>query len=768
MKRILLLLACVVYSIPVVKAQGEENIWSFGNHYSLDFNTSPPTLTDQTFINGQPPLLSKGNYRNSIAVSDATGNMQFLVKLRTTGSGPLATIPCIFDRFEEPIDGTHLMNTMLPEGMPVVIPHPGNASQYYIFYVRGGALFYSLFDMTLNNGLGHIVPGLHNVVLSSYNSVNGSRMTAVRGCNGVWLVIRNILENKYSSFLVGMAGINNNAVISECGLYPVGRYYGDGITLKASPNGKMLITGLGGINAQNIIRGGVELYDFEPCSGKVKNPRLLDTGYVSAGFCFSPDNSKLYVSENETVVPTSNPPYLGNNELGHIYQYDLSLADETAIINSKTLIGTNPPTIISDPFVGCIIQSRFALGDMKLGPNGKIYLLNQSKKDACNYWGPNNSNPAMAFHVIHLPDNAGTACQLELNAIYNSWGYGNPPAMLNSSSYTELPRDLITFKMSSDTIDGQSHYLVNCFEDSIHLVAENFACYTWDNGTNDSSRVIYAPGTYYLNYYRDCTVSTDTYHVEFIELPSAQTMQYGCANDLTIKAVVPQSSNVNFQYDLKRADGLMVLSGTSKNGFAASNLLEGNYLLTISSPQGCDTVIPITLKAYPPMELVVSPADTLIRYGDSVMLNAFGAISYHWWPTAALDSATLSNPMAKPLKPTLFTVIGINEYGCMDTGRVNVNIDYSMPDMVPNAFSPNGDGINDVFRIAGTTYQKIREFNIFNRLGQRIFSTMDPRSGWDGSQKGIPCDAGTYYYLIKLDYPDGTTKTYKGDVTLVR
>lgn len=768
MKRILILLVWVVCSNSVASAQGEENIWSFGNHYSLDFNTSPPTLTDQTFINGQPPLLPKGNYMNSIAVSDANGNMQFLVKLRTTGSGPLATIPCIFDRYEEPIAGTHLMNTMLPEALPVVIPHPGNAAQYYIFYVRGGALFYSLFDMTLNNGLGHIVAGQHNVVLSGYNTVNGSRMTAVKGCNGVWLVIRNILENKYSSFLVGTNGLNNDAVFSECGLYPVGRYYGEGVTLKASPNGRMLVTGFSGKYVQDIIRGGVELYDFEPCSGKFKNPRLLDTGYVSVGFCFSPDNSKLYVSENETVVPTSNPPYLGNTELGHIYQYDVSLVDEASIINSKTLIGTNPPTIIADPFVGCIIQSRFGLGDMKLGPDGKIYLLNQSKKDACNYWGPNNSNPAMAFHIIHQPDNAGMACQLELNAIYNNWGYGNPPAMLNSSSYTELPRDVITFKVPADTINGQSHYVMNCFKDSIVLLAENYACYAWDNGIKDSMRTAYEPGTYYVNYYRDCTVSTDTYHVEFIKLPDVQAMQYGCANDLTIKAFVHQTNNVNYEYHLKDASGTTVRRDTSKSGFTAPYLVEGSYLLTVSAPQGCDTTIPITLKAYPLTELIVSPTDTLIKYGDSLRLNASGAISFLWWPTSLLDSAMLATPMARPLKPTLFTVIGINEYGCLDTGWVNVSIDFSMPDMVPNAFSPNGDGINDVFKIAGATYQKVREFNIFNRLGQRIFSTLDAGSGWDGTQKGTPCDAGTYYYLIKLDYPDGTTKTYKGDVALIR
>lgn len=754
MRRILLVLIWVIYSIPVVRGQGEENIWSFGDHYSLDFNTSPPTLTDQTFINGDPFVISKGTYENSIAVSDANGEMQFLVKLRTTGSGPLATIPCIFDRFEQPIAGTNLMNTMLPEGLPVVIPHPGNTVQYYIFYGRGGALFYSLFDMTLNNGLGHIVPGQHNVLLAGYNTVNGYRMTAVKGCNGVWLVIRNILENKYSSFLVGTNGLNNNAVISECGLYPVGRYYGQGVALKASPNGRMLATGFGAIYVQDILRGGVELYDFEPCSGKVKNPRLLDTGFVSAGFCFSPDNTKLYASENVEVSA-----YNVTGAKGTVYQYDLTMPSLPAIIGSKIAVLQNPFTMDGQP---CVLERYPALGDMKIGPDGKMYILNQSNV-TCNFLGANFSNPGLAFHIIHQPNLAGLACQPALNVIYNTVN-----GMLRKYAINDLPRDMIRFTEQPTSATGQTYNITNCYRDSLRLTSQSKACYSWDDDTTDSIRMVYGSGTYYVSYYQYCSKSTDTYYVDFIRLPDVQTMQYGCPNDLSIKATVDQTNQTTFQYHLMDGAGVTMREDVSQNGFFASKLLEGVYLLKISSPTGCDTAIPITLKAYPPTELIVSPTDTLIRYGDSIVLNASGAISYQWWPTAALDSATVATPMARPLQPTLFTVIGINEYGCLDTGWVKVGINFSMPDLVPNAFSPNGDGINDVFGIAGATYQKVREFNIFNRVGQRIFSTMDALSGWDGTQKGTPCDAGTYYYLIKLDYPDGTTKTYKGDVTLIR
>ncbi|WP_460432176.1 gliding motility-associated C-terminal domain-containing protein [Arachidicoccus ginsenosidivorans] len=69
---------------------------------------------------------------------------------------------------------------------------------------------------------------------------------------------------------------------------------------------------------------------------------------------------------------------------------------------------------------------------------------------------------------------------------------------------------------------------------------------------------------------------------------------------------------------------------------------------------------------------------------------------------------------------------------------------------MPSAFSPNGDGLNDVFRIEGITYQVIKKFVIYNKFGQIVFSTYNNNNGWDGTQNGKPCDMGTYYYLIKV------------------
>jgi len=96
-----------------------------------------------------------------------------------------------------------------------------------------------------------------------------------------------------------------------------------------------------------------------------------------------------------------------------------------------------------------------------------------------------------------------------------------------------------------------------------------------------------------------------------------------------------------------------------------------------------------------------------------------------------------------------------------------VDVDYRDNLFVPSGFSPNGDGKNDLFRVANLTFQKIVEFRVFNRWGQEIFNA-NSNVGWDGAWKGEPQDMGEYSYQIRVGFPDGYVESYKGSVTLIR
>ena len=91
-----------------------------------------------------------------------------------------------------------------------------------------------------------------------------------------------------------------------------------------------------------------------------------------------------------------------------------------------------------------------------------------------------------------------------------------------------------------------------------------------------------------------------------------------------------------------------------------------------------------------------------------------------------------------------------------------------MKDLIPSAFTPNGDGLNDLFRITNLKYQKLVDFSVFNRWGILVFHTNNPEVGWDGTYQGVAQDMGVYNYQIITAHPDGTNQTYKGNVTLIR
>jgi hypothetical protein len=167
--------------------------------------------------------------------------------------------------------------------------------------------------------------------------------------------------------------------------------------------------------------------------------------------------------------------------------------------------------------------------------------------------------------------------------------------------------------------------------------------------------------------------------------------------------------------------------------------------------------------------LVLHNNDTTIFLGDQIYLNATGAPFMYWSPTKYLTYTQSGTPQATPLEDITYTVTGVSLLqGCpqVDSFRVTV---IQQDVFVPNAFSPNGDGNNDIFRV-GTIRKMInvQEFRVFNRWGQELFYTNDIMKGWDGTYKGVKQDPGVYFYLIRAAYANGKTQLLKGDVTLIR
>ena len=160
--------------------------------------------------------------------------------------------------------------------------------------------------------------------------------------------------------------------------------------------------------------------------------------------------------------------------------------------------------------------------------------------------------------------------------------------------------------------------------------------------------------------------------------------------------------------------------------------------------------------------------DQTIQYGGTVQLNVEGAYIYYWIPNdGTLNNPNINNPVATPIVDTTYKVYGMNKAGCLDSAQVHIDVTWDN-ESIPDAFTPNGDGLNDVFRVANLNYGKLLDMRIYNRWGQEVCRTTDNNRGWDGRFQGVPQDMDVYNYMIIIAHLDGTTKVYKGNLTLLR
>lgn len=160
--------------------------------------------------------------------------------------------------------------------------------------------------------------------------------------------------------------------------------------------------------------------------------------------------------------------------------------------------------------------------------------------------------------------------------------------------------------------------------------------------------------------------------------------------------------------------------------------------------------------------------DAIILTGDVYqMLSTGSAGSYLWTPSAGLSSATVLSPSATPQTTTTYTLTVTSPQGCTATDQMTLTVvPYCIKPM--NAFTPNGDGINDRWLITdGNCLISVRA-QVFNRYGSRVFESPNYDNTWDGTYKGKPLPDGTYYYVLEFVLLNGKRQVLKGDVTILR
>lgn len=224
-------------------------------------------------------------------------------------------------------------------------------------------------------------------------------------------------------------------------------------------------------------------------------------------------------------------------------------------------------------------------------------------------------------------------------------------------------------------------------------------------------------------------------------------------------------------------------NGPLQNSLQFEGLRSGTYTLRLEDANGCTASREINL--IEPQPLTVELISDLpgqvpwLHLGDSARLEALHNLpesavqSVEWRPTFD-DCANCTRIRISPYETTLYEVTLTDANGCEATASLMVRVNRTLRLFVPDAFSPNGDGINDVLvPFGGAEVVEISQFTVADRWGnlvfrQERFPTADPKWGWDGKQKGQPAAAGIYVYFLDALLVDGRTVSASGDITLLR
>ncbi|MDX1940340.1 MAG: gliding motility-associated C-terminal domain-containing protein [Saprospiraceae bacterium] len=215
------------------------------------------------------------------------------------------------------------------------------------------------------------------------------------------------------------------------------------------------------------------------------------------------------------------------------------------------------------------------------------------------------------------------------------------------------------------------------------------------------------------------------------------------------------------------------------NGF--SGLGADKYRLTVEDADGCRYETKFTLGDGMKLRVDLGADMVIDKTEESVVLEPIVNVprreitGMRWEESNELfDSCVCWQQRVSPTETTLYRVTVRNDLGCEATDDLLVTLTNDIPIFIPNAFSPNSDGYNDIFMIySGSTLFKIKRLYLYQRWGDQVFTatdfyTNDESKGWDGTFKGKKLNPGVYVYFFEIELTNGKIVPYRGDVTLVR
>ncbi|MBK7568862.1 MAG: gliding motility-associated C-terminal domain-containing protein [Bacteroidetes bacterium] len=193
------------------------------------------------------------------------------------------------------------------------------------------------------------------------------------------------------------------------------------------------------------------------------------------------------------------------------------------------------------------------------------------------------------------------------------------------------------------------------------------------------------------------------------------------------------------------------------------------YTVTGVDANGCINTDEVDVSVFSSLVITAtaSPNDTIDGFeGESTQLNVTGAVEYEWEPSTGLSDTHIANPIAQPEFTTTYYVTGTDENGCIGVDSITIYVVGEIA--LPTAFSPNEDGINDVWAPIYSGSGEIEVYSIYNRWGQEVYTGNGSTPGWDGTWNGKEQEMGTYTVLIRGVSSTNVPRVITGNFILVR
>ncbi len=344
--------------------------------------------------------------------------------------------------------------------------------------------------------------------------------------------------------------------------------------------------------------------------------------------------------------------------------------------------------------------------------------------------------------------------------------------------YQKVEVEELNVSVSSDT--------TICLGDTATLSVEISSAYNnieWSTMQNFSSIIAQnqlsiavhpiLPTTYYVRVRGDICTFLGQIHVEVsnMQVDTLPTILL-CFED-EIELSISHNGGANCQYNWSLGDG----STYTEEHPVVSPATSMAYSVTVTNAFGCSAsadgyivkrtgTFPVPLEAWCDTNHIIQVQTTTVHatdYGDGY--------DYQWTPTQDMSTPQSPSSVVAPMETTLYTVMVTDSFGCVKTDTVTVVVHELTCDdpyiFIPNAFSPNGDGKNDVLYVRSLILDEFY-FVVYSRWGEKVFETTLLDEGWDGSFKNKPCQNGIYDYYFKGTCKGGKSCELKGNVMLVR